>query len=125
MADAQRELHQRSLRNVRALLEQEQAEFERQKRSTRLVVWVALPVALLVAGLVLYASRTQPPRELAQKQRMDCETEAWAAKSGEAERAIRQANPGMSPSEVGRKLQAENPSFQAAAREECRKRLGP
>ena len=125
MKDAQQELHQRSLRNVRALLEKEQQEFDRQKRARRLLVWVAVPVVLLAGGLVYYGSRINPTtREPAEKRRIACETEVWAAKSRAAEVAIRSANPGIAPSEVGRRLQAESASFQAAAADECRRRLG-
>jgi hypothetical protein len=125
MKDAQQELHQRSLRNVRALLEKEQQEFERQKRSRRLVVWAAVPTLVLVLGLVYYGARNNPAsRAPAEKQRIACETEVWATKSGEAERAIRAANPGMSPADVARQLQRDSASLQAAAAEECRRRLG-
>jgi hypothetical protein len=124
MKDAQQELHQRSLRNVRALLEKEQQEFARQKRARRLLIWIALPVLLLVAGLVYYGARKNPStREPAEKLRIACETEVWAAKSGDAERAIRAANPGIAPPEVARRLQQESPTLQAAAAEECRRRL--
>jgi hypothetical protein len=123
VSDARRELHQRSLRNVRALLEKEQEELERQKRARRLLIWLALPTLALVGGLVYYGAKNNfSSREPAEKSRIACETEVWAHKSREAEQAIRAANPGISPKEVGRQLQQASGSLQAAAAAECRRR---
>jgi hypothetical protein len=125
MSDARSELHQRSLTNVRALLDKEQEEFARQKRARRLLVWVAVPTILLVAGVVWYAARNNPAsRDAAEKRRVACVSEVWAARSRDAEVAIRAANPGMPPSEIGLKLQADSAKFQAEANAECKRIMG-
>jgi hypothetical protein len=125
MSDARNQLHQKSLTNVRALLEREQEEFARQKRARRLLVWLALPTVLLVAGVVWYAARNNPAsRDAAEKRRVACVSEVWAARSRDAEVAIRAANPGMPPSEIGRMLQADSKKFQDEATAECRRIIG-
>ena len=125
MSDARQELHQRSLRNVRALLEKEREEFERQKRSKRLLVWAAIPLVALVAGLVWYGAMKRPAsREESERTRVACEVDMLAAKSGEVERSIRAAHPGMAPADVAQLLQRESAALQAAAASECRRKLG-
>jgi hypothetical protein len=51
-----RKLQQQSLRNVRKLVEQEQAEYERQKRSKRLLIWLVPFLALKAKSPAIQAS---------------------------------------------------------------------
>ena len=46
--DTQQELHQRSLRNVRALLDKEEAELARAKKAPRLLLYAMVPALALV-----------------------------------------------------------------------------
>jgi hypothetical protein len=43
----------------------------------------------------------------------------WAEMSGEREREIRAQNPGITPSEVGARLQRENANIEQAALRKC------
>ena len=50
---------------------------------------------------------------------LECQMRVWAEKSGERERELRAQNPGMTPGEIGGRLQAENAAIEAAALREC------
>ncbi|HZZ94335.1 MAG TPA: hypothetical protein VFE23_17370 [Usitatibacter sp.] len=57
--DAQREMEQRSLRNVRSLLDRLEHEEDLERRTRRRIGWALLVAALVVAGGVIawYALR--------------------------------------------------------------------
>jgi hypothetical protein len=116
--DSRQELHQRSLRNVRAYLDKEEAELAREKRAPRLLLYAMVPAIVLVAVVAIWGipgrkGATTDPRLL------ECQMRTWAEKSGERERELRAQNPGITPSEIGRRLQAENAAIEAAARRQC------
>ena len=116
--DARQELHQKSLRNVRALLDKEEAEAARQKKATRALLFALVPVILLgVAVMVVGVRRNAAPA--GDPKALVCLTRAAAKKSGEREREIRAQNPGMAAAEVGKILEAESMSIRAAAEREC------
>ena len=119
--DTQQELHQRSLRNVRALLDKEEAELARQKKAPRMLLYAFIPAIILVAAVVIWGipGRSGPPATATNKKLLDCQMRNWAELSGEREREIREKNPGITPSEVGAKLQAENASIEKAALKKC------
>jgi hypothetical protein len=121
--DTQQELHQRSLRNVRALLDKEEAELARQKRAPRLLLYALVPAAILVAVIAIWGI---PGRKVdaPDPKVLECQMRTWAERSGERERELRAQNPGITPSEVGARLQAENPAIEAAALRECRAQAG-
>jgi hypothetical protein len=119
--DTQQELQQRSLRNVRALLDKEEEELARQKRAPRLLLYAFIPAIVLIAAVVIWASGRKsgaPDRKM-----LECTMRTWAEMSGAREREIRAQNPGIGSSEVGRTLQAENSAIEAAAAAQCRKEL--
>ena len=107
---SRQELHQRSLRNVRALLDKEEEQLAREKRAPRLLLYAMIPAIALVAA-------TTDPKLL------ECQMRTWAEKSGERERELRARNPGITPSEIGRRLQAENAAIEAAALRQCESRI--
>jgi len=120
MNDTQQELQQRSLRNVRAFLDKEEEEARRMKKGTRVLLFTFIPVIVLVLVVVIWGV---PGRGKAgpgiDPKGLDCLTRTWADKSGQREREIRAQNPGISPSEVGRLLRAENGAIKAAAAKAC------
>jgi hypothetical protein len=117
LGDPQREWQQQSLRDVRALLDKEEAQQRKQKRTVWILAFSLLPLIGLLAMVVL----REPPAEsrVAEQGRVACESGVWARLSGERERDIRAANPGISPSDVGKKLRADTPQIEAAAAREC------
>ena len=120
MTDSQREWQQQSLRDVRALLDKEEAEQRKQKRTVWILVFSLLPLVGLLALVVLRG----PPAKatVAEQARAACESSVWARMSGEREREIRAANPGISPPDVGKMLRAETRQFEATAARECGKK---
>src|SRR5688572_20295751 len=111
--DTQQELHQRSLRNVRALLDKEEAELARQKKAPRMLLYAFIPAIILVAAVVIWGIPGRSgPATITNKKLLDCQMRNWAELSGEREREIREKNPGITPSEVGAKLQAENATIE-------------
>ena len=116
--DTQQELQQRSLRNVRALLDKEEAEMARQKRAPRMLLYAFIPAIVLVLALVIWGGphMAKPP----EAKLLDCTMRTWAEMSGVREREIRAQNPGMTSSEVGRELQRESSAMEAAAAAKCR-----
>lgn len=119
--DTQQELQQRSLRNVRALLDKEEEELARQKRAPRLLLYAFIPAIVLIAALVIWGSGRKAPAP--DPRMLECTMRTWAEMSGARERDIRAQNPGASSSDVGRMLQAENATIEAAAAAQCRKEV--
>ena len=121
MDESQQELHQRSLRNVRALLDKEEEELARQKKAPRMLLYAFIPAFILVAALVIWGVPGKPGKSAAASdpKLLECQMRIWAEMSGEREREIRAQNPGISPGEVGAKLQAENASIEVAAARRC------
>ena len=117
MDETQQELQQRSLRNVRALLDKEEAEMARQKRAPRMLLYAFAPAIVLVLALVLWGGprMAKPP----DPKLLECTMRAWAEMSGAREREIREQNPGIAPAEIGRRLQGESASIEAAATKQC------
>ena len=120
--DAQQELHQRSLRNVRAYLDQEEAELAAERRAPRLLLYSLVPATVLIAAVVVWGWARKPA--VVDPKLHQCTMRTWAEMSGEREREIRALSPGITPSEVGRQLQSENAAIEAAAARQCRKELG-
>lgn len=120
MNDTQQELQQRSLRNVRALLDKEEEEARRLKKGTRVLLFMFIPAIVLALVVVIWGvpGRSKPGPGV-DPDGLKCLTRTWADKSGQREREIRSQNPDISPSEVGRRLQAENAAIKAAAAKEC------
>ena len=118
--EARQELHQKSLRNVRALLDKEEAELARQKRAPRMLLYASLPAIVLIAVLVGWGGPGRKPAA-ADPKLLECTMRTWAEMSGAREREIRAQNSGITPSEVGARLQAENAAIEAAAARECGK----
>ena len=106
---------------MRALLDKEEAERAREKRAPRLLLYAMIPALVLVAVVVVWGI---PGRKVSapDPRLLECQMRTWAEKSGERERELRAQNPGMTPSEIGGRLQAENASIEAAARRECESR---
>jgi hypothetical protein len=122
MDESQQELHQRSLRNVRALLDKEEAELARQKRAPRMLLYAFIPAIVLVAVVIVWGVPGNPTRKspaAANPKLLQCQMRVWAELSGERERELRAANPGITPSEIGAKLQAENSAIESAALKKC------
>ena len=117
--DAQQELHQKSLRNVRALLDKEEEELARQKKAPRILLYAFIPAIVLVAAVVIWGIPGRPAAAKADPKLLDCQMRTWAELSGEREREIRAQNPGIAPGEVGAKLQAENASIEKTALAKC------
>jgi hypothetical protein len=124
MDESQQELHQRSLRNVRALLDKEEEELARQKKAPRMLLYAFIPAIILVAVVMIWGipGRTGPPAA-ANPKLLECQMRVWAELSGEREREIRAGNPGITPSQVGAKLQAENAAIEKAALTKCEAQL--
>ena len=120
--DTRQELQQRSLRNVRALLDKEEEELARQKKAPRMLLYALIPAAILVAVVVIWGIPGRQATAPADRQLLECQMRTWAEKSGERERELRAQNPGMTPSEIGGRLQSENAAIEAAALRECQAR---
>ena len=120
--EAQQELHQKSLRNVRALLDKEEAELARQKKAPKMLLYAFIPALVLVAVVVIWGIPGSPARKAgaaANPKLLECQMRVWAEMSGERERAIRAQNPSITPSEVGALLQKENAKIEQAALRRC------
>ena len=118
--DARQELHQRSLRNVRALLDQEEAEAARRKRAPLLLFLALIPAFAFIAAAVSWTSYARKPAAT-EPQLRECVARTLARMSAAHEREIRVREPGISARDVARKLQAENAGLEAAAARECGK----
>jgi hypothetical protein len=118
MEDSHRELEQKALRNVRALVEKVQHdEASRNKRQMRWLLLISVATALIVGGLGISAwLRTS---ESNQAQRSSCELEAWNARAAAFEREARQANPGVSARDIQNLLRNERPTLMAEAKAQC------
>ena len=116
MEDANRDLEQRALRNVRALVDK--LESEEPLHPWKPIVLVGL--AVIVAGVAMWvvSSRKAAVNE-AHRQQLACEQDAWAKKAGDFDRTYRQAHPAMPYKEVMENLQREGPAMRAAAKAEC------
>lgn len=120
MNDAQQELHQRSLRNVRALLDREQAELARQRRIERWVLWGLAPAVLLaLGGATYFLSRPSGAGEEAAKRRLECEVAVMARLSGQREGEIRAESPNLTSREVARRVGGEHEAYRRKAAQEC------
>ena len=119
---SRQELHQRSLRNVRALLDKEEEQLAREKRAPRLLLYAMIPAIALVAVVAIGGSPGRKGATTVPKL-LECQMRTWAEKSGERERELRARNPGITPSEIGRRLQAENAAIEAAALRQCESRI--
>ena len=122
MDESQQELHQRSLRNVRALLDKEEEELARQKKAPRMLLYAFIPAFLLVGALVIWGvpgDRSNKSPAAGNPKVLECQMRIWAEMSGEREREIRAQNPGITPAEVGARLQAENAKIEQNARRRC------
>ena len=120
MDDTRQELYQRSLRNVRAYLDKEEAEAEREKRGTRRMLVAFIVVIVLAVVAVVIWAESRRAMQAAEAKSLNCVARAWAAKSAARERELRAENPAITPREVGTRLQAENAALEAAATRECR-----
>jgi hypothetical protein len=125
MSDAQRELHQRSLTNVRALLDKEQREIELARKNERLMIWIALPVILFFVGLAWFAVTRPDRREPVDLKQAACEAKLFNVRSRAAERTMRAANPGISDDDATRELLSRRDALVRAVKQECRTRLRP
>jgi hypothetical protein len=103
---------------VRALLDKEERELARQKRAPRMLLYALIPAVILV-GVVVIWGVPGPKAPARDPKLLECQMRIWAERSGERERELRAQNPGITPSEVGAKLQAENATIEAAALREC------
>lgn len=119
--EAQQELHQKSLRNVRALLDKEEEELARQKKAPKMLLYAFIPAIVLVAVVVIWGVPGSPTRKAgtASPKLLECQMRVWAEMSGEREREIRSQNPDITPGEVGAKLQQENANIEQAALRRC------
>ena len=123
MSDFQQELHQKSLRNVRALLDKEEEELRRQTKLTRLLLFVIVPVvAVAILGAAIWVGRKP---DAMNPQLLECQTKRAAEMSGERERAIRAANPALQAPDVAARLRDEGKAIRDEAGRECRAKLGP
>jgi len=119
VSDTGREWQQQSLRDVRALLDKEEAERRGQKRTFWILAFSLLPLIGLLAVVVLKGPLAAAG--MSDSARVACESSVWARKSSEREREIRAANPGIAPGEVGKLLRTEARQLESAAAQECRK----
>jgi hypothetical protein len=62
--DAQRAMEQRSLRNVRGLIDKLERDAERQKRTTRLIGWGLVIAVVVVLGTLFTLYKMQPQRQV-------------------------------------------------------------
>lgn len=113
MEDSQRDLQQKSLRNVRALVERLERDEREQSRGNKYLLLVAFAPFLVFVGVVLMADPRAPSKT------GSCELDAWNAKAAEFERSARQSDPQISYLEVQAKLERERPFLMAAARTDC------
>ena len=94
--EAQRELEQRALRNVRGLVERlDVEEGVSRKRQWRLIAIAILPALVFLGFLAAKLDPTNP--NAAQGK---CEMDAWNAGNAEVERRLRAANPAITYGEV-------------------------
>jgi hypothetical protein len=120
MNETQQELQQRSLRNVRALLDKEQEELRRQKQTTRKLLYTLVPAAALVLVVVVWGIPGRGKSASAiDPQQLECQTRLAAERSGKREREIREQEPALSPAEVAGRLRTESAAIRDAAAREC------
>jgi hypothetical protein len=62
--DAQRTMEQRSLRNVRGLIDKLERDAERQKRTTRMIGWGLVIALVVVLGTLFTLYKMQPQRQV-------------------------------------------------------------
>jgi hypothetical protein len=119
--EAQQELHQKSLRNVRALLDKEEEELARQKKAPKMLLYAFIPAIVLVAVVVIWGvPGSRVPKSAASSPKLlECQMRVWAEMSGEREKEIRAQSPGITASEVGARLQKENAVIEQAALRRC------
>jgi hypothetical protein len=120
--EAQQELHQKSLRNVRALLDKEEEELARQKRAPKMLLYAFIPALVLVGVVVVWGvpgSRVPKSAATSSPKLLECQMRVWAEMSGEREKEIRAQTPGITPAEVGARLQKENALIEQAALARC------
>jgi hypothetical protein len=120
--EAEQELHQKSLRNVRALLDKEEEELARQKKAPKMLLYAFIPAIVLVAVVVIWGvpgSSTRKAGAASSPKLLECQMRVWAEMSGEREREIRSRYPNITPGEVGAKLQQENANIEQAALRRC------
>ena len=121
--EAQQELHQKSLRNVRALLDKEEEELARQKKAPKMLLYAFIPAIVLVAVVVIWGipgSRAPKSGASSSPKLLECQMRVWAEMSGEREKEIRAQVPGITPAEVGARLQKENALIEQAALARCK-----
>jgi hypothetical protein len=118
MTDTQRILEKKALRNARALVEMiERDDLRKGKRQARALLIAAVPVALVLFGLL--SVHGQAPADDATKQRRSCELDAWNTRAGDFERQMRKDNPEMPYADVQRRLERERPFLMAEAATAC------
>jgi hypothetical protein len=116
--DIQQTLEQRSLRNVRALVDNLQKD-ERSRRKWILYTVIGfLPIAIL-AGAAILKTWPDPAAIAAADRSRQCELAWWAERSGEFERRLRNTYPDMPHKDIQKKLERAGPSMMAEAKAEC------
>ena len=117
--DAHRDLEQKSLRNVRALVDSlERQEMSHASRRKVVIALVSVPVVAAVIALGIHASRA--PSEEAEKKRRACELDAWNARAAAFVEKDRIAHPGRSSKQVQDDLRRAQPDLMREAREQCK-----
>ena len=115
--ETQRDLEQRALRNVRALVDSlERLDPPRPSRMPMLLMAGAVCVTLV--GLAI-AAWVQGGEETKERERRICETDAWAKLSGERERQLRQEHPDLPYERLQKKLELERPALMAKSKRAC------
>ena len=119
MDETRRIFEHKALRNVRALFERlERDDLRHRRRQWYLALFAVLPIALFL-GMVL----THPPSSaLRPLEVRSCELESVSARSEEFRRTLERSNPEMTPSEIQKQLEHEQPYLMAAARVHCDRR---
>jgi hypothetical protein len=118
MADDQRSLEQKALRNARTVVEMlERDDLLKRKRQVR-ALWIAsVPIALVLVALA--SPKGSGPPDDATKQRRSCELDAWNSRAGDFERRMRQENPDMPYLDIQKRLERERPFLMAEAATAC------
>jgi hypothetical protein len=116
--DTQRDLEQKALRNVRALVDTlEREELGRGKRKKIVVALVSIPV--LALALALGVRAWNAPAEEAEKKRRACELDGWNTRAAAFMQANRLAHPELTNKEVQDDLRAAQPRLMAEAKAGC------
>jgi hypothetical protein len=114
--EAQRELEQRALRNVRGLVDRlDGEEGASRKRQRVLVAWAVLP-AVLFLGFVGTVVGPKPNPEAVQAK---CELDAWTRWTADVERRMRDENPGVTHRQVLDQIGLEKRPFIEATARKC------